>query len=249
MREENRHEIEVHVAGICLRENNNSIEVLIAKRSDSRMIYPNYWECGGGQIKPGENFKDAVVRQHKEELNIISKVIIPVGTYEINTPDLLQKIIPGVYFLCEVILDDPKVDNKEFVEYKWVKINELNDIKLIPGLDKQIIKASELFQRLSIVYVPCKDEEEAKKISHALMDNQLVACTNIVPISSIYNWKGKAIEDCEVVVLIKTIRNKLKRIEELVKELHSYEVPCILHFNADANEEYVDWIKDEVNII
>jgi periplasmic divalent cation tolerance protein len=249
MREENRHEIEVHVAGICLRENNNSIEVLIAKRSDDRNIYPGYWECGGGQIKPGESFKDAVVRQHKEELNIISKAMIPVGTYEINVLDLPQKLIPGVYFLCEVILDDPKVDNREFVECKWIKIDEVNDYKVIPGLDKQIIKCLELYQKLSIVYVPCKNEDEAKKISRSLMDNNLAPCTNIVPISSIYNWKGKAIENSEVVVLIKTIKDKLPLIEEQVKKLHSYEVPCILHFNADANEEYVDWIKDEVNIL
>ena len=249
MREENRHEIEVHVAGICLRENNHSMEVLIAKRSDDRKIYPGYWECGGGQIKPGETFNEAVVRQHQEELDIVSKVIVPVGTYDISIPDLPQKIIPGVYFLCEVILGNPKVDEKELVECKWVKIDKINDYNIIPGLDKQINKASEFFQRLSIVYVPCKNEDEAKKISRSLMDNQLVACTNIVPISSIYNWKGKAVEDSEVVVLIKTIRDKLELIEEHVKKLHSYEVPCILHFNADANEEYVDWIKDEVNIL
>ena len=71
MREKNKILIEVHVAGFVFRNNQGVIELLVAKRSDNREIYPSYWECGGGQVSHAENFEAAVIRQIKEELNTL----------------------------------------------------------------------------------------------------------------------------------------------------------------------------------
>ena len=146
MREEERYELEVHVAGICIRHN-STYEVLIAKRSDDRKIYPGKWECGGGQINPGESFEEALVRQLKEELNIDAEIIAPVGFYEIRADELDQKKIPGVYVVCKVVGGEPKVDNKELVELKWCPINEIKDMDLIPGMYKEILNAVEIFKQ------------------------------------------------------------------------------------------------------
>ena len=89
MREEKIHKLEVHVAGICFVGN----RVLVAKRTSSRKLYPNLWECGGGQVETGENFDDAVKRQLKQELGVIVKPIKVLGTYEILTQDSGQKKI------------------------------------------------------------------------------------------------------------------------------------------------------------
>ena len=52
MREEEIHRIEVHVAGICFKDD----KVLVAKRSPDMALLPSLWECGGGSVARGENF-------------------------------------------------------------------------------------------------------------------------------------------------------------------------------------------------
>jgi len=79
MREDGVGLIEAHVSGVCF----SGDLVLVAKRAQNREIYPNLWECGGGQVRPGENFEEAVLRQLEEELGVKAKVIAPFKAYEI----------------------------------------------------------------------------------------------------------------------------------------------------------------------
>ncbi len=101
-------------------------------------------------------------------------------------------------------------------------------------------------QGLAIVYVPCKDRKEATVIGEALIDQRLVACINIFPISSLYNWKGKKVEESESVMIAKSIASKVPQIEDAVKKMHSYEIPCILKLKADVNKEYAAWVNSMV---
>ncbi len=96
-----------------------------------------------------------------------------------------------------------------------------------------------------LVYITCKDNEEAKKISRHLLEKKLIACTNIHPIESMYWWKGKIQEDNEVVIIAKTKDSCYDKVKAEVKKVHSYDVPCILKIMAEANKEYNKWINEE----
>jgi 8-oxo-dGTP diphosphatase len=141
-REEKQQKIEVHVAGVCLRETESDIEILIVKRQESRKLYPGKWECGGGQVNAGENFEEAITRQIKEELGVIANKVVVFGTYQIETPDLEQKKIPGIKFVCfwdeYVNGKEPQIDPEEHSEWKWVSINKLSEVDFISGIDKDI---------------------------------------------------------------------------------------------------------------
>lgn len=151
MREKKRHCIEVHVAGICLRETDYDIEVLIAKRRENKELYPGKWECGGGQVKMGETFEEAVKRKMKEELGVIVKNVLVFGTYEINTPQLSQKKIPGIKFICflkgYVNGKCPEIKKDAFSEWKWQSVNNLGGIDFIPGIKEEILVAWEFFSK------------------------------------------------------------------------------------------------------
>ena len=97
-----------------------------------------------------------------------------------------------------------------------------------------------------IVYVPCANEEEARKIGKALVEKKLAACANYFPINSIFEWKGKLEESGEVLLLIKTTDERWEAVKEEVKKMHSYEVPCIMKIDAEANKEYADWVNGQV---
>jgi len=97
-----------------------------------------------------------------------------------------------------------------------------------------------------LVYITCKDEKEAVKISKHLLNKKLIACSNMHPIRSMYWWNKRIQDDKEFAVIAKTKEKNYEIIKEEVSKLHSYDVPCILKINAEANESYNKWINKEV---
>lgn len=99
----------------------------------------------------------------------------------------------------------------------------------------------------SIVYITAGNMDEAKMIGRYLVEKRLAACANIFPISSIYRWKDNIEEAEEFVILAKTKSSRVKDIEKKVKEMHSYEVPCIVSFRMDeGSADYLKWIDGSV---
>ncbi|MBI2134688.1 divalent-cation tolerance protein CutA [Candidatus Woesearchaeota archaeon] len=99
---------------------------------------------------------------------------------------------------------------------------------------------------MTLVYITCKDEKEAIKISKHLLEKRLIACSNIHPIRSLYWWKGRIQDEKEYVIIAKTTDKNYNKIKKEVSKIHSYDVPCILKINAEANEKYDKWAKGEV---
>ena len=95
------------------------------------------------------------------------------------------------------------------------------------------------------VYIVAKDEAEAKKIIQFLVWEKLVACVNYFPVKSVYWWKGDMEEAREVALVAKTRAELVERVIERVKQLHSYEVPCIVSWVIEkGNPDYLDWIQE-----
>ena len=76
----------------------------------------------------------------------------------------------------------------------------------------------------------------------------MAACANILPsITSYYWWNGEVQNAKEVAMLAKTTQENFTKLKELVLQLHSYEVPCIISLPIEEVEEkYANWIKTEV---
>ena len=98
---------------------------------------------------------------------------------------------------------------------------------------------------MRIIYITCKDINEAKKISRHLIEKKLVACANIFPINSIYSWENEIKQANEVVVLLKT-NNSYEKVETEIKKLHSYDTPAIYSWTVDKiNKDYLNWVNKE----
>lgn len=96
-----------------------------------------------------------------------------------------------------------------------------------------------------LIYITYPNKEEAKKIVKHLLKKKLIACANIFPVESFYHWKGKMKSGKEFVSLLKASDANWERIQEEVKQLHSYGVPCIIKINAEANAEFEEWVEAE----
>ncbi len=100
----------------------------------------------------------------------------------------------------------------------------------------------------SIIYITTGNMEEARTIGKTLIKERLAACVNIFPITSIFRWKDKIDESEEFGMMVKTRSEKVKDIEKRVKELHSYEVPCIISFRMEnGSSDYLEWIEESVD--
>jgi periplasmic divalent cation tolerance protein len=100
----------------------------------------------------------------------------------------------------------------------------------------------------SIIYITTGDMEEARRIGRTLIEERFAACVNIFPITSIFRWKDRIEESDEFGMIVKTRSEKVKDIENRVKEIHSYEVPCIISFKMDeGSSDYLKWIEDAVD--
>ena len=98
-----------------------------------------------------------------------------------------------------------------------------------------------------LVYMTAGDEDEARKIGRALIEARLAAGVNIIPgVRSLYRWRGEVLDEREVVVIAKTREPLVEALVAKVKELHSYECPCVIALPIRAgNPDYLDWIETE----
>lgn len=95
------------------------------------------------------------------------------------------------------------------------------------------------------IYITAGKEDEAHRIGRILIEEKLAACVNIHPIKSIYRWEGNIEEETEVAMLVKTKAGLVDEVIKKVKELHSYEVPCIISLPIEKGyPDYLKWIEE-----
>jgi len=101
-----------------------------------------------------------------------------------------------------------------------------------------------------MVYMTASDKQEAERIGQALLEARLAACLNIFEdMEAIFRWEGQVKKEPEVALIAKTREGLFDQLVEKVKEVHSYECPCILALPiADGHKEFLDWIEEETKI-
>lgn len=102
---------------------------------------------------------------------------------------------------------------------------------------------------VAVVYTTVDNIQDARKIAHTLVEEQLVACVNIIPnIESVYSWKGKIEEGTEIVLIAKTTDANIKKTIKRIKTLHIYELPDIIVLPIVGGlKDYLDYINNQTS--
>lgn len=96
-----------------------------------------------------------------------------------------------------------------------------------------------------IVFITAPSKEVGAQIAASLVENRLAACVNILgPISSIYIWQGKIIDDEEVLLIVKSRSDLIEsRLIPAVQAIHPYQVPEIIALPVVTGlPSYLDWM-------
>lgn len=99
-----------------------------------------------------------------------------------------------------------------------------------------------------LVYVTVPDRACALDLARAAVEGRLAACANIVDgMTSLYRWEGRLQEDNELILLLKTRADMFEKLEEMLRERHPYECPCIVALPlVKGSAPYLDWINDSL---
>ncbi len=98
-----------------------------------------------------------------------------------------------------------------------------------------------------MIYATAGSPEEALTLAKTLVEERLVACVNIIDgVASIYRWEGNIDSETESIMIAKTAASRRTEVMARLKDLHSYETPCIVSYDmADGLPAYLDWIVSE----
>ena len=86
----------------------------------------------------------------------------------------------------------------------------------------------------ALIWSPFESEEAAAAAASQLLDEGLIACANLVPVRSLYVWRGERGEARECGALFKTEASLLERAVARLSQLHPYDTPAIIGWRADA---------------
>lgn len=105
---------------------------LLITQNDSSSDHPFQWEFPGGKIRPGEKNEDCIIREIKEELDVVVNILQMLKPVIFDYDVKKIELIP---FLCEMQLG--RIQLNEHVDFKWIGFEELEKTDF-SGADKKL---------------------------------------------------------------------------------------------------------------
>ncbi|WP_160676413.1 (deoxy)nucleoside triphosphate pyrophosphohydrolase [Clostridium sp. C8-1-8] len=106
---------------------NEDHEILCALRSPN-MNMPNLWEFPGGKLENGENFKEAIEREIREELDCGVEFL---EIFNDNTHEYDPFIVNLITVKCKLVSGTPKAS--EHSKLIWLKRENLISLRWAPA--------------------------------------------------------------------------------------------------------------------
>lgn len=98
-----------------------------------------------------------------------------------------------------------------------------------------------------VVLCAVPDQDVATAIARTLVEERLAACVNCVPgVTSIYRWKGELQVEGELLLVIKTTRERYEAASARIVALHPYELPEVIAVDVSHGlDRYLAWVERE----
>ena len=100
-----------------------------------------------------------------------------------------------------------------------------------------------------VLLCTCPSMDVARRLAGALVEDGAAACVNVLPgLTSFYRWQGETHADPELQLIIKTTAEAYPRAEQLIRQLHPYELPEIIAVPVVRGlSEYLHWMHQQTS--
>ena len=94
-----------------------------------------------------------------------------------------------------------------------------------------------------------KEAAELRDVAETLIEDGAAACVNVLPgLTSFYRWQGETHADPELQLIIKTTDEAYPRAEQLIRDLHPYELPEIIAVPVVRGlSGYLHWMREQTS--
>lgn len=99
-----------------------------------------------------------------------------------------------------------------------------------------------------ILYITLNTDDEARRISRALLEKRLAVCTNWFPITCAYRWQGEIVEEPETVLIVKTLPALYEAVTEEVRQHISYTNFMAQIEVTKVNATFAEWLTAELRL-
>jgi periplasmic divalent cation tolerance protein len=97
-----------------------------------------------------------------------------------------------------------------------------------------------------VVLTTVGNREDAARLARRLVEEDLAACVQMLPIDSVYRWQGEVVEDAEILLLVKIAAGTYAEVEAAIAAGHPYKTPEILMLPVAAGlPAYLAWLGGE----
>lgn len=99
-----------------------------------------------------------------------------------------------------------------------------------------------------VALVTAPNLKTARKLAKVVLQSRLAACANLIPkIESHYWWNGKLEKSAEVLIIFKTTKARLQKLQTAVLENHPYDTPEFIVLPiVSGSKKYLDWVAESV---
>ena len=128
-----------------------------------------------------------------------------------------------------------------------LSFDPLADCSILCAKNVEGVESMEISEHI-VVLVTAGTEPEARQIAKSLVEKRLVACVNILPVSSLYMWEDELREDHEVLMVIKSTSEVFReKLLVAIQDAHSYDVPELIGMPIVlGSPDYLKWISTQV---
>ena len=100
--------------------------------------------------------------------------------------------------------------------------------------------------KIKIIQTTTDSIKIAKSISELLVNNNVSPCVQTISnVKSVYRWKNKLEQSKEILLLIKTIPEKIQQCKNIILKHHNYDVPELIVLDGDIIEDdYQAWFVE-----
>lgn len=96
------------------------------------------------------------------------------------------------------------------------------------------------------IYVTHTNQQNADKVNAHLFSKKLISSVNSFPVQNTFVSNGKLEKGEEIVTIYKTKPKNRHPVKEAIKEIHPYDVPCIMRIDGTVNSRYGKWVVDSI---